>query len=95
MSILIPKKTNQKALILSGFHSTFEESLAGLTAIEHHLRLKISSDPLSSQHVQVEKVEHGKVVDRLKIEKNAIELANQDHLALYRLLAYVLEHFTA
>jgi hypothetical protein len=95
MTIYLTKSTNQVALALSNFHSTFEQCLTAVSNIQHKRDLRIRDDPMSSQHVLIESFQSGLLKDSLKIEKNVVAQANRDRLALYHLVAVVLDHFTA
>lgn len=93
MTMYLTKSTNQTALELSNFHSTFEQCLIAVSNIKHQRDLRIQDDPMSSQHVLIESYQSGALKDRLKIEKSIVIQANRDRLALYHLVAVVLDHF--
>ncbi|WP_373350945.1 hypothetical protein [Acinetobacter bereziniae] len=93
MTTYITKSTNQTALALSNFHSTFEQCLTAVSNIKHKRDLRIKDDPMSSQHVLVQSYQSGLLKGDLRIEKRAVVQANRDRLALYHLVAVVLDHF--
>jgi len=93
MTQYLTKSTNQTALELSNFYPTFEQCLTAVSNIKYQKDLRIKNDPVSSQHILIESYYLGTLKDKLKIEKNAIQHANQNRLALYHLVAVVLNHF--
>ena len=95
MTQYLTKSTNQTALELSNYYPTFEQCLTAVSNIKYQKDLRIKSDPISSQHILVESYSRGTLQDKFKIEKNAIEHANKNRLALYHLVAVTLDHFKA
>ncbi|WP_445115416.1 hypothetical protein [Acinetobacter sp. WZC-1] len=96
MTKFVTRHTSKTALILSSFHSTFENSISGLHAIKPAIQLNLRNDPVSTQHILVERLRNGTVVsDNFRLEKKDIEDANNDRQALYHLMATVLNHFGA
>lgn len=93
MSKYLSKTTNPTARTLANFYSTFEQCLENAKSIQYLSDYRLKADPQSSQHVIVESYSKGTIQDKFKIEKTAIEHANTDRLALYHLVATVLNHF--
>ena len=93
MNNYLTKTTNPTALVISKFHPTFEQCLEAVSNAQFKKDLRLKNHPLSAQYVLVESYVQGALRDKLSIEKRAVEIANQDPLALYHLFAGVLNHF--
>lgn len=91
MSKFFTKHPNRHAIVLSNFHSNFEDGIAGLRFLDFKNRLVLKSDPQSQHHVLVQDEQNPNL--KFRVEKADIELANHDRHALYHLLAIVLNHF--
>lgn len=93
MSKFVPRTTNPVARTLANLYATFEQCLENISRFEYQSDFRIKADPLSSQFILVERYNKGLLKDKFRIEKSAIEYADQDRLALYHVVAVVLNHF--
>ena len=91
MSKVFSKRPNRKAIVLSGFHTSFEDSINGLGLIDFKNKLTLKNDPLSSLHVLLIDIKNPQ--RKFRIEKADIAIADQDRHALYHLLAIALNYF--
>ncbi|WP_168407922.1 hypothetical protein [Acinetobacter indicus] len=93
MSRHIPKSANLTALTISHFYPSLDQCLHALFHYHQGPQLTLKNDPVSSQHVCVQQRTQGRLKKEIRLNKTEVEQANKNRLALYQLLAHVLNQF--